>query len=200
MRDIGAQALQIVWRLAETDDPLGYTVTGTHLVERCTIEQCGLPRGVGRASFALSFFGKTMTGTAGNFGPRSEWDCPVLVKDTKVNHVASGYTLKGAIMAEWRPLVELLGGEIHYDGTADRDLCHFHNNHENMIDGTSFRGSHNIDFDFDHDFPKPWVVDVSNCQGSVPIRIFVNHPDGAGGTKQVKQFQGPVSGGVHWAV
>lgn len=122
--DIGAQGFQQTWRGAETSDPLGYLVTGTHRLIRCTFLKCGQPRGYGRASYALSFFGwQAVDGQS----PRQFWDCPVELVDVVVEHDSGGrYELRGALLVELRPSLLVRGGRTNYVGTSDRDFWHIH--------------------------------------------------------------------------
>ena len=174
--DIGAQFIQVVSRDPEACDPLGYLNVGTHAVIGCTAEKCGQPRGYGRASFALSFFGHQL---GGGTTPRGPWGCPVLIKDTRIRHVAEGYELRGALLCEWRPKLEVYGGETYYDGTSDRDLHHIHMTDEVIYDGHSFHGQRPVDID------GATKIDFTNCTGSVALRV-----DGVN--------VGPVSQDFHW--
>lgn len=172
-RRAGGQNIQSVWRLAETDDPDGYKVTGTHLVEGGETDHCGLPRGSGRASFALSFFGKQM-GPYGNWGPRSEWDCSVIIKDHKITHDTlgqpAGWQLNGAILVEWRPRFELLGGSVSYDGPADQSLILAHMNQEVIVDGLQIHGARFFDIN-GVAAGRTKLIDIKNVTDNVILRI-----------------------------
>lgn len=122
--DVGAQGWQQVSRGAEGNDPLGYLVTGTHRLEHCSFIKCGQPRGWGRASYAVSFFGRQQ---GGGSTPREFWNCPVELDDVTIEHDSQGaYELRGALLCEWRPSLTITNSRINYVGTSDRDGEHVH--------------------------------------------------------------------------
>lgn len=122
--DIGAQGWQQTFRGAEGNDPLGYLNTGTHRLERCTFRKCGQPRGYGRASYAVSFFGRQ---EGGGSTPRMYWDCPVELIDVVIEHDSQNqYELRGALLVEHRPSLLVRGGYSNYVGKSDRDFWHIH--------------------------------------------------------------------------
>lgn len=123
--DIGAQGFQQVWRGSETSDPLGWQVTGLHRLEHCSFKQCGQPRGYGRASYAVSMFGRQAWDGS---SPREAWDCPVELEDVTIEHDSHGqYELRGALLVEWRPSLRVTNSRTVYIGTSDRDFWHIHN-------------------------------------------------------------------------
>jgi len=175
--DCGAQGVQITYRDPESDTPNGYLETGTHKLVRCSIIKCGQPRGYGRASYALSFFGRQ---EGDGSSPRMAWGCPVELWDTAIKHNSQGlYELRGALLCEWRPSLTVYGGYTAYQGTADRDLWHVHNVDVVAVDGHGFIGTRKINID------GATNVNFSNCTGST--QVWINGVN-----------MGPVSSDIVW--
>ena len=182
IRDIGAQGIQIAYRDPESDTPLGWQQTGTHSVIGCLLEKCGQPRGYGRAAFALTFFGRQ---EGDGSTPRLFWDCPVLVQDTHIVHDSQGqYELRGALHADNRPLLEVLGGSTVYKGAADRHVWTTGGVKKVVVDGHHFESSRMVDLD------KVDEVEFTNCTTDIanPVILRVN------GTKI-----GPVNQDFRWS-
>lgn len=168
IQDIGAQGIQITYRDPESDTPLGWQQTGTHLVEGCRIEKCGQPRGYGRAAFALTFFGRQEGG--GSF-PRLRWDCPAVVKDTHIVHDSQGqYELRGALHADNRPSLHVFGGSTVYKGLADRHVWTTGAVDEVIVDGHHFEASRMVDL------VGVKKVEFTNCttDPANPVKLRVN--------------------------
>ena len=171
LADAGAQGVQIAWRSIETNNPTGWSITGIQRLNRTVIEKCGQPRGYGRASFAASFFGKQNNPTTDSNGvvkngPRTRWDCPVELLDTRIVHDSLGqYELRGALLCEHRPSIRILGGEINYNGLADRDLCHIYKTDEVLIDACRIEGQRFVDI------TGAQTVRITNCTGNARVRI-----------------------------
>jgi len=171
--DVDAQGVQIAWRINETSDKESYKRVGLHSVEQCNFTKVGLPNGDGRRSYVLTFFGKQVaihydpvTGKLLDMGPRSRWDCPVLVKDTVIDNRAIWTPqLRGGIVVEHRPLFELLGGSVSHDGVADRPLVHSYKNDIVRIDGTRFHGNKQVNIEGAKD------IDIANCTGNVQLVV-----------------------------
>lgn len=181
IQDCGAQGIQIAYRDPESDTPLGWQQTGVHLVEGCRIEKCGQPRGYGRAAFALTFFGRQ---EGDGSSPRKRWDCPAVVKDTHIVHDSAGaYELRGALHADNRPSLTVLGGSTVYKGLADRHVWTTGAVDEVIVDGHHFEASRMVDLD------KVKKVEFTNCttDPANPVILRVN------GTKI-----GPVSQDFVW--
>ena len=133
-------------------------------------------------------FGKQLGLSQADWGPRSEWDCPVRIQDRRIVHdqigQPAGWEMNGAILVEWRPRFELLGGYVNYDGVADQSLVLSHNNRETIFDGADLNGSHYVDIDGVASGHVK-LIDISNCQGNAILRV-----DG----KKI----GPISQGYRW--
>lgn len=143
--DIGAQGFQQVWRGSETSDPLGWKVVGTHRLENCSFNKCGQPRGYGRASYAVSMFGRQAWDGS---SPREPWDCPVELDSVTIEHDSQGqYELRGALLVEWRPSVWINACRINYVGTADRDLVHLYQDETVLVENSYIHGSRPFDID-----------------------------------------------------
>lgn len=170
-RRAGAQDIQIVYRDIESDTPFGWQQTGLHLIEGGMTDHCGLPRGSGRASYAISAFGRQ---EGGGSTPRMAWDCPLRIKDRRIIHdqigQPAGWLLNGAVLCEWRPRFELLGGEINYDGLADQNLVHAHMNEEVIVDGTKIHGQRYFNID-GVAAGRTKLIDISNVTGDTLLRI-----------------------------
>lgn len=167
--NIGAQGLQVVCRSSETCDPDGWMVVGVHRVEGCNFTMVGLPRGDGRRSYVLSFFGAQNSPTASSPGPRTRWNCTVEVQDTVIDNRAEWTPmLRGAVMAEHRPALHLLGNDISHDGPADRPLVHSFHNDLVVIDRNKFHGAKQINV------IEPEEVHITANQGTVPVWITKN--------------------------
>lgn len=189
--DCGAQGWQIVYREPESDTPGGHLKTHPdNQSDACDeltgvdVMQCGLPRGVGRASFALSFFGyQNGPGSA----PLERWDRDVSLQDVVIQHISTGYKLKGALLVVGRPELLVLGGRTTYRGLSDRSLWQIRGVSRVHVDGHAFEGHRQIDLD---DLPGPngRTVDevlFENCSGTVNVRVNGHN-------------LGPVSAGIRW--
>ncbi len=167
----GAQDIQIVYRDPESDTPGGWQVTGLHLIEGGETVSCGLPRGSGRASYAISRFGRQ---TGDGSTPRQAWDCPLRIKDRLITHTTqgqpAGWLLNGAILCEWAPRFELLGGKVDYDGPADQDLVHAHMNEEVIVDGTEINGAKHFSITGVAS-GRTKLIDISNVTGHCNLSI-----------------------------
>lgn len=168
IRDCGAQGIQIAYRDPESDTPMGWQQTGTHLVEGCRIEKCGQPRGYGRASFALTFFGRQ---EGDGSSPRKRWDCPAVVKDTHIVHDSAGaYELRGALHADNRPSLHVFGGSTVYKGLADRHVWTTGAVDEVVVDGHHFEASRMVDL------VGVKMVEFRGCttDSTNPVKLRVN--------------------------
>lgn len=162
----GAQGLQVVNRNLETYDPLSWMVEGEHRVEQCNFTKVGLPQGDGRRSYVLSFFGKQIEQTAQSAGPRSRWECPVIIQDTIIDNRAEWTPmLRGGVLAEHRPALYILGCDIRHDGIADRPLVKAYKDDLVVIDRSHFVGNKQIDL------TDPREVHVTSNTGTVMLRI-----------------------------
>lgn len=168
IEDCGAQGIQVVYRSPESDTPDGHKEVGLHSLVSCTVRKCGQPRGYGRASFAVSFFGfQDGDGQA----DQQPWDCPVRLVDTSIEHDAQGkYELRGALLVIGRPRLEVVGGQTVYKGLSDRATWKLRGVREVIVTDHHFEGQRPIDID---DMPGQPVERVffGGCSGSVAIRI-----------------------------
>lgn len=162
--DIGAQGYQETGRRPESDDPDACLLGGTTTFARgSVVSQCGQPRGYGRASYAMSFFG-WQEGDGST--PRAAWNRPVVLKGVRIEHDSMGmYELRGALLCEHRPSLTVEGGATTYLGTADRDLWHIFQTKEVYVSGHSFEGQRTVDID-----GATKIVWVGNY-GNVKLRV-----------------------------
>lgn len=158
----GGQAVQIVYRDPESDTPLGWQHVGTHRFEDFVAWECGLPSfGAGRASFALSLFGRQ---EGDGSSARLPWGCPVELENPIFEHDSKGaYTLRGALLCELRPYLRVIGGRTRYVGAADRDIWECKavpgTGAFAHIDAHDFHAQRKVDFNgFDH-------VRLTGCGG-----------------------------------
>lgn len=111
--NIGAQAIQIVERAYEIWDPKGLLIPGNIRVENSAFVNCGLLSGIGRASFALSFFGPQ--GDAGHPILSGISKNSISIKNCGVYHRVS---VGGAMLFQRRPYFEVIDSEISYIQTG----------------------------------------------------------------------------------
>lgn len=219
-RRAGSQGLQISCRWGESYEYQNgilngtewFENVGTHLVEFGETVQCGLwgmplaggaivPRG-GMASFSLTFFGKQYGINQTNWGPRSEWNCPVVIRGHTIRHstagAPAGWTLNGAIVVEWRPEALFEGVDCEFAGPANQELV-LCNKTERVImregpymkpDGTigsrkcSFRGQRPFKID-GVGFGRVKLIDIEPNDSTVDLLV-----DGVN--------KGPLSRGFHY--
>lgn len=169
--DVGAQGFQQVWRGGETSDPLGYLKVGTHRIENSSFTQCGQPRGYGRASYAISMFGRQAVDGS---SPRQMWNCPVELDGVTIEHDSKGaYELRGALLAEWRPSLTIKNSRINYVGTADRDLAHIHEITDVRIENSYIHSSAGKYVDIDGDVHSVVITSIGDG-GDARVRINGN--------------------------
>ena len=171
--DVGAQGLQVVYRSVESDTPNGHLETGVHQLLSCSFRRCGQPRGYGRASYAVSFFGyQNGDGSAA----QEPWDCPVRIVDTVIEHLPWGepvpYERRGALLVIGRPRLEVVGGATLYGTWADRPVWKLRGVREVLVTGHEFDSSKHIEIE---DLPGQPVERVffGGCTGR-PCSIRVN--------------------------
>lgn len=226
-RRAGSQGLQVSCRWGESweyrtgrlNGTEWFENVGTHLVEFGDTIQCGLwgmklgsglsgggvhdSRG-GMASFALTFFGKQYgINQSSGWGPRSEWNCPVVLRGHTIYHTTrnapANWTLNGAVCIEWRPEALFEGVDCEYDGPANQELVLCNKNERVIVrdgpymkpDGTigtrrcSFRGQRPFKIE-GVSFGRVKLIDIAPNDSTVDLHI-----DGVN--------KGPFSRGYMWA-
>jgi hypothetical protein len=164
--ECGAQAYQEVWRDLECDKPYDGAESSVSLVGFQAL-QCGLPRGVGRASYCLTF-GPHQDG--GGQTTKEPWNRSVHLKDVVIEHIVTGpapYQLKGGLLVQFRPSLLVEGGRTVYRSPLgqDRALWLVPDTDHVVIDGHHFEGTKRLDFQ------RIKSLRITNCTGSVQFRI-----------------------------
>lgn len=159
----GAQAYQEVDRDVERDVPYAGEWSSLTMIGFQAL-QCGVPRGVGRASYAMTF-GPHQDG--GGQSVKERWNRPVTLFDPVIEHIAQDYQLKGGLLCQNRPSLQVFGGRTVLRSPLGQDRATWlvPDTDDVVIEGHAFEGTKRIEFQ------RIKSLRIRNCTGTVQFRI-----------------------------
>ena len=179
--NIGAQGIQAAERSAHHGGYETWDIERQSLPQRmpgeielidCEVVNCGKPSGVGRASFALTFFGPQSDDPAYPVPAMSA--VGVTITNTIIRHRDS---IGGAMTFQKRPKAHIIGGDIDYrtTGTNGAKPIIFFNRSKNMLLKDQRVRIGKIDL---LDCPAGQLT-ISNCLGQAVVRKGTTGPTGS---------------------